>query len=115
MPTAVVEQLQRGFATGDTAALVTGLQSELRADPGSVKTWGSLGLAYEQRARETGDSTYYGKAEGALRRALSLRRTTSSQPRASDSSPCLATASPRRSGWASAPARSHRRPPASTE
>jgi tetratricopeptide (TPR) repeat protein len=73
LPTAVVEQLQRGFATGDTAALVTGLQSELRADPGSVKTWGSLGLAYEQRARETGDSTYYGKAEGALRRALSLR------------------------------------------
>ena len=42
LPTAVVEQLQRGFATGDTAALVTGLQSELRADPGSVKT---LGLA----------------------------------------------------------------------
>ena len=73
LPTAVVEQLQRGFATGDTAALVTGLQSELKADPGSVKAWGSLGLAYEQRARETGDSSYYGKAGGALRRALGLR------------------------------------------
>ena len=73
LPAAVVDQLQRGFATGDTAALVTGLQSELKADPGSVKTWGSLGLAYEQRARETGDASYYGKAEGALRRALGLR------------------------------------------
>jgi tetratricopeptide (TPR) repeat protein len=73
LPTAVVEQLQRGFGTGDTAALVTGLQSELKADPGSAKAWGSLGLAYEQRARETGDASYYGKAGGALRRALGLR------------------------------------------
>jgi tetratricopeptide (TPR) repeat protein len=30
-------------------------------------------LAYEQRARETGDPSYYSKAEGALRRALRLR------------------------------------------
>ena len=73
LPSAVVEQLQRGFATGNTEALVTGLQSELKTDPGSVKAWGSLGLAYEQRARETGDASYYGKAGGALRRALELR------------------------------------------
>jgi tetratricopeptide (TPR) repeat protein len=31
-----------------------------------------LGLAYQQRARETGDPSYYGKAEGVLRRALRL-------------------------------------------
>ena len=73
LPTAVVDQLQRGFATGDTAALVTGLQAQLKSDGGNAKAWGSLGLAYEQRARETGDASYYGKAGGALRRALSLR------------------------------------------
>ena len=73
LPTAVVDQLQRGFGTGDTAALVTGLQAELKADGGSAKAWGSLGLAYEQRARETGDASYYAKAGGALHRALSLR------------------------------------------
>ncbi len=73
LPAAVVEQLQRGFATGDTAALVAGLQSELKADGGNAKAWGSLGLAYQQRTRETGDASYYGKAEGALRRALAIR------------------------------------------
>ena len=34
---------------------------------------GLLGLAYQQRARETGDPVYYGKAAGALPRALGLR------------------------------------------
>jgi tetratricopeptide (TPR) repeat protein len=72
LPSAVVEQLQRGFATGDTSALVAGLQSELHDDPSMSKTWASLGLAYEQRARETGDASYYGKADGALREALAL-------------------------------------------
>jgi tetratricopeptide (TPR) repeat protein len=72
LPTAVVEQLQRGFATGDTQALVAGLQAELRADGTNAKAYASLGLAYQQRARETGDASYYGKAEGALRRALAL-------------------------------------------
>ena len=28
LPAAVVDEIQRGFATGDTAALVTGLQSD---------------------------------------------------------------------------------------
>ena len=33
-----------------------------------------LGLAYQQRARETGDPTYYTKSGGALDRALALDR-----------------------------------------
>ncbi len=73
LPAATAEQLQRGFASGDTEALVAGLQSELRADPGNVKAYDTLGLAYQQRARETGDASYYAKAEGVLRRALELR------------------------------------------
>jgi len=71
LPPAIAEQLQRGFAAGATAALVAGLQGELRVQP-SAKAYGTLGLAYEQRARETGDATFYGRAERALRRALAL-------------------------------------------
>jgi len=32
----------------------------------------SLGLAYQQRARETGDPTYYTKSDEALHRALTI-------------------------------------------
>jgi tetratricopeptide (TPR) repeat protein len=72
LPTAVAAELQKGFAAGDTEAEVAGLQAELRAMPGNVKVLGTLGLAYQQRVRETGDPTYYAKAEGILREALSL-------------------------------------------
>jgi tetratricopeptide (TPR) repeat protein len=73
LPSAVADQLERGFAAGDTKALVAGLQAELRVDPGNVKAYETLGLAYQQRARETGDPSYYPKAEGVLRRALALQ------------------------------------------
>jgi tetratricopeptide (TPR) repeat protein len=73
LPAAVAEQLQRGFAAGDTQALVSGLQAELRASPRDVKAYETLGLAYQQRARETGDPSYYTKADGILHRALALQ------------------------------------------
>ena len=63
-------RLEAGFAVGDTARVVTDLQSRLHTRPGDGHAWALLGLAYEQRARETGDPTYYGKADGALHRAL---------------------------------------------
>ena len=72
LPRAVADQLQRGFAAGDTQALVSALQAELKADPRNVKAYDTLGLAYQQRVRETGDPSYYTKAEGVLRRALAL-------------------------------------------
>jgi tetratricopeptide (TPR) repeat protein len=61
-----------GLAVGDTAALVSQLQGRLRADPGDAKSYTMLGLAYQQRARETGDPTYYPRSERALQRALRL-------------------------------------------
>lgn len=73
LPTAVAEELQRGFAAGDTQAEVSALQAELRANPRDAKATATLGLAYQQRARETGDASYYAKAEGILLRALALR------------------------------------------
>jgi tetratricopeptide (TPR) repeat protein len=56
-------------ATG--SALIPQLQQEVRVNPTDVVGLGLLGLAYQQRARETGDPSYYTKSEGVLRRALS--------------------------------------------
>jgi tetratricopeptide (TPR) repeat protein len=66
------DPLQAGFASGDTAELVRSLQETLRANPSDVRSYDLLGLAYQQRARETGDPGYYPKSEGVLRRALRL-------------------------------------------
>ncbi len=65
-------QLESGFAVGDTAAAVAKLQARLRADPRDARGYALLGLAYLQRARETGDPSYYPRSERALRRALRL-------------------------------------------
>ena len=72
LPTAIAAELQKGFAAGDTQAEIAGLQGELRADPTNTKALDTLGLAYLQRVRETGDPTYYGKADGILHNALRI-------------------------------------------
>jgi tetratricopeptide (TPR) repeat protein len=54
----------------DTGALVQRLQSQLAVDPKDTHSWALLGLAYQQRARETGDPTYYSKSAGALGHAV---------------------------------------------
>jgi tetratricopeptide (TPR) repeat protein len=72
LPTAVAEELQKGFAAGDTQSLVAGLQAEIRANRSDVKALATLGLAYLQRVRETGDASYYPKADGVLHQALRL-------------------------------------------
>ncbi len=46
------------------------LQSRLRADPHDWESYSQLGLAYLQKARETGDPSYYQKVEEALDHAL---------------------------------------------
>ena len=67
-------QLQSGFGAGGqgTVQTVAKLQATLQADPARVSALGLLGLAYQQRARETGDPTYYTKSEQVLDRALRL-------------------------------------------
>lgn len=57
------------------AASIARAQEHLREVPGDYDAWASLGAAYIERARVTADPTYYPKAEGALRRSLSLRPT----------------------------------------
>jgi tetratricopeptide (TPR) repeat protein len=72
LPTAIAAELQKGFAAGDTQSEIAGLQGELRGDSSNTKALDTLGLAYLQRVRETGDASYYGKADGILREALRL-------------------------------------------
>ncbi|HVM17526.1 MAG TPA: tetratricopeptide repeat protein [Gaiellaceae bacterium] len=67
-PAAAAARLEDGFAGGDTASLVAQLEGRA-ADTTSLTL---LGLAYQQRARETGDPDFYGPAERALERALRL-------------------------------------------
>jgi tetratricopeptide (TPR) repeat protein len=55
-----------------TDAEVQQLQAKLRLDPNDVRSLAALGLAYEQRMRETADPTYLTKADGVLHQALKL-------------------------------------------
>ena len=48
-------------------------QQRLRVVPGDYVTWAALGSAYVERARISADPSYYPKAEGALRRSLTVR------------------------------------------
>ena len=66
------EALRAGFAPGDTQALVRRLQADVAARPDDARSLALLGLAYAQRARETGDAAYVSRADRALRRAVKL-------------------------------------------
>jgi tetratricopeptide (TPR) repeat protein len=66
------ESLQTSFSAGNTIGLIDRLQSALRVAPHDASSLDRLGLAYQQRARETGDAVYYTKSEGVLERALAL-------------------------------------------
>lgn len=61
-------RLASGFAAGDTQALV----ARLERGPKDAASLTLLGLAYQQRARETGNPSFYPRAESVLRRAARL-------------------------------------------
>src|SRR5437870_5732217 len=71
-PAAVSQVASPSGRPGDTPAVIARLQATLRGNPNDVPSLDSLGLAYQQRARETGDPTYYTKSGEALHRALAL-------------------------------------------
>jgi tetratricopeptide (TPR) repeat protein len=72
-PGFVPGSLTGGLSPGGTAQLVERLQSAVRTAPQDLKSLDLLGLAYQQRARETGDPAYYTKSDGVLHRALALQ------------------------------------------
>ncbi len=53
-------------AAGDTPALVESLQQAVAQAPGRADGYAALGDAYLQRARETGDASFYSRAERAF-------------------------------------------------
>jgi tetratricopeptide (TPR) repeat protein len=71
-PSASSAPVARPPAADSTAAQIAKLQAELRGSSDDVNGLDALGLAYQQRARETGDPTYYTKSDEVLTRALRL-------------------------------------------
>ena len=53
-----------------TDSTITRLQARLKQQPGDARSMTQLGGAYLQKARETGDPSYYGLAEAVLEQAL---------------------------------------------
>lgn len=71
-PDVAATELLQGFSAGDTAAYVAELERRVADDQNDARSLTLLGLAYQQRARETGDPSFYGRSEAALRRGLAL-------------------------------------------
>jgi tetratricopeptide (TPR) repeat protein len=67
--TVVVARLLQGLSTGDTAGLLRRLERRVASRPSDADALAALGLAYQQRGRETGDPTYYRLSGEALHRA----------------------------------------------
>jgi tetratricopeptide (TPR) repeat protein len=67
--TALLSRLLTGLSGTDTKAYVAGLERRLAARGRDRDTLLLLGLAYQQRARETGDSRFFTLSERALRDA----------------------------------------------
>ena len=57
-------------ASASTDAQIKIVQEQLRSHPENVQSYTQLGLLYLQKARETGNPTYYQKTEEALNKAL---------------------------------------------
>jgi tetratricopeptide (TPR) repeat protein len=57
------------------AEAIARAQARLRTLPRDHETWAALGLAYVERARVTADPSLYPRADGALRRSLTVRGT----------------------------------------
>lgn len=57
---------------GSLAAVIEAAQRKLRVGPDDAGTLATLGSAYVEQARVTGDPTYYARAQEALERALRL-------------------------------------------
>ena len=61
-----------GQHSRETDLQIQFLQSRISADPDSIADYNRLAAAYLQKARETGDLTYYDLAEKSVRKSLEL-------------------------------------------
>src|SRR6478672_9177830 len=56
----------------NTDQQIAALQAQVAGVPDDPMGYGDLGLAYLQKVRETGDATFYTKADGVFHQALRL-------------------------------------------
>jgi tetratricopeptide (TPR) repeat protein len=71
-PEAAASRLLAGFSAGDTAAYTAELERRVALSPRDEQSLLLLGIAYQQRARETGDANYYPRSAEALTRSRRL-------------------------------------------
>ena len=85
MPVFSLAQSNHKATTGKSATdqLIVFSQTKVAQDPDDYSNYSRLGAAYVQKARESGDVTYYDLAEKALNKALEL------DPTHQDSAPIL--------------------------
>jgi tetratricopeptide (TPR) repeat protein len=72
-PAVFAERAFAGFSPGNTEAEILRLRDEARAT-NTAQSYALLGLAYQQRARETADTRDYARSARALRAALERDR-----------------------------------------
>ncbi len=72
---AAIGPLQTGAST---PVQIANLQRRIRVHPRDAKLWAALGSSYYQRVRETGDFSFYTRAQGVLNTALRLDPRSSS-------------------------------------
>jgi tetratricopeptide (TPR) repeat protein len=72
-PRALGEQALAGTAGGTTAAIVLGLETQVRNAPRDPELLTQLGFAYQLRWRETADASFLPRSERALTRALRVQ------------------------------------------
>ncbi|HVF98803.1 MAG TPA: tetratricopeptide repeat protein, partial [Chloroflexia bacterium] len=58
---------------GYTGRVISDMQARIKSEPGDYKAHASLGVAYQQKARETNDPAYYTEAENSFKLALQLK------------------------------------------
>ena len=66
-------QLDGAAPARTTDGQIRQLQAQVRAAPNQPDLWAELGETYLQKVRETGDASFYTRADGVLRRALALK------------------------------------------
>src|SRR6478735_6033617 len=57
----------------DLSSAIASFQERLRRLPGDAPGWASLGVAYVEQARITGNPTYYGKADAVVARSFDVQ------------------------------------------
>jgi tetratricopeptide (TPR) repeat protein len=72
-PQAISESALAGIAQGGTQATIAKLEAALGSNPTNPDALASLGLAYQIRWRETGDSGFLPRSQAALQKALVAR------------------------------------------